>query len=49
MAQTRKNTTDGVTVTVKLTCYKDIVLAAEYSKNFSGSDQSVIKNVNSHQ
>ena len=39
---------EGVTVTVKLTRYKDIVLAAEYSKNFSGSDQSVIKNVNSH-
>ena len=49
MAQTRENTTDGVTVTVKFAYYKDIVSAAEYSKNLSESDQSVIKNVNSHQ
>ena len=31
---------DGVTVTVKLTCGKDIVAAAEYIKNFCESDQS---------
>ena len=31
---------DGVAVTVKLACYKDIVAAAEYSKSFSESDQS---------
>ena len=36
----KKKHKDGVTVTVKLACYKDIVAAAEYSKSFSESDQS---------
>ena len=31
---------DGVTVTVKLACDKDIVASAEYSESFSESDQS---------
>ena len=31
---------DGVMVTVKLTCDKDMAAAAEYSQSFSESDQS---------
>ena len=38
----KKKNKDGVTVTVKLACDKDIVAAAaEYSKSFSESHQSV--------
>ena len=31
---------DGVTVTVKLVCDKDIIAAAKYSENISESDES---------
>ena len=36
----KKKHENGVTVTVKLACDKDIVAAAEYSENFSEGDQS---------
>ena len=36
----KKKHEDGVTLTVKLGCDKDIVAAAEYSESFSESDQS---------
>ena len=36
----KKKLEDGVTVTVKLACDKDIVAAAAYSECFSESDQS---------
>ena len=36
----KKKHEDGVTLTVKLGCDKDIVAAAEYSERFSESDQS---------
>ena len=35
----KKKHKDGVTVTVKLACVKDIVAAAEYRKSFCESDQ----------
>ena len=35
----KKKHKDGVMVTVKLACDKDMVAAAEYSKSFSESDQ----------
>ena len=36
----KKKHKNGVTVTVKLTCGKYIVAAAEYNKSFCESDQS---------
>ena len=36
----KKKCKDGVMVTVKLACDKDIVAAAEYRKSFCESDQS---------
>ena len=36
----KKKRKDSVTVTVKSTCYKDIVAAAECNESFSESDQS---------
>ena len=38
----KKKQKDGVTITVKLACYKDIVAASEYSKSFSENDQSTV-------
>ena len=34
----KKKHENGVTVTVKLTCDKDIVAAADYTESFSGND-----------
>ena len=36
----RKNHKDAVTVTIKLTCAKDIVAVAKYRKSIFESDQS---------
>ena len=45
LSWTRKNKKDGVTVTVKFACDKDIIAVAEYSESFSESDHSAYRNI----